>query len=149
MQFGFFLSGAKLSGNLACCNSAFFCPEQFGFFLSGAIRLFFVRCNSAFFCPVQFGFFLSGAIRLFFVRGKVQNNNNIYMYKIILLLLFIIFNGIMYQYLHVHVKEGYESLTSCLKQGYPTSFCYNVPIQACLTNCGNVDIHDLPRASRV
>jgi len=33
------------------------------------------------------------------------------------------------------VKEGYESLDTCLKQGYPKWFCFQVPIQACLTNC--------------
>lgn len=32
--------------------------------------------------------------------------------------------------------EGYESLDSCLAQGYPKSFCFQTPIQACLTNCG-------------
>ncbi len=40
----------------------------------------------------------------------------------------------MYQYL-ANKKEGYESLTSCLDQGYPKDFCFSVPIQACLTNC--------------
>ena len=32
-------------------------------------------------------------------------------------------------------KEGFESLTSCLEQGYPANFCKRVPLQACLTNC--------------
>ena len=32
------------------------------------------------------------------------------------------------------IKEGFESLTSCLEQGYPTQFCKKVPPQACLTN---------------
>lgn len=35
----------------------------------------------------------------------------------------------------VIMQEGYESLDTCLKQGYPKSFCFQVPIQACLTNC--------------
>ena len=52
----------------------------------------------------------------------------------ILIILFIIFNGFMYQYLY-NKKEGYESLTSCLDQGYPKDFCSEVPIQSCLTNC--------------
>jgi hypothetical protein len=34
------------------------------------------------------------------------------------------------------VKEGFESLDSCLWQGYPTQFCKRAPLQACLTNCG-------------
>jgi len=34
-----------------------------------------------------------------------------------------------------HKKEGFESLTNCLKQGYPPEFCKRVPIQACLQNC--------------
>lgn len=62
-------------------------------------------------------------------------SNNI---LLILLALFIIFNGVVYQKLYTE-KEGYESLTSCLEQGYPTSFCYEVPVQACLTNCGIED----------
>jgi len=33
------------------------------------------------------------------------------------------------------IKEGFESLTSCLEQGYPTRFCKRVPLQACITNC--------------
>ena len=33
------------------------------------------------------------------------------------------------------IKEGYESLDTCIAQGYPKWFCMNVPIQACLTNC--------------
>lgn len=56
----------------------------------------------------------------------------------ILIILFIFFNGFMYQYLDKKnniKKEGYESLTSCLDQGYSRDFCYEVPIQACLTNC--------------
>ena len=32
-------------------------------------------------------------------------------------------------------KEGFESLTNCLSQGYPTEFCNRVPLQACLYNC--------------
>jgi hypothetical protein len=56
------------------------------------------------------------------------------MILICMLILFIIFNGIMYQRLNTK-KEGYESLTSCLEQGYPKYFCDSVPLQACLTNC--------------
>ena len=59
---------------------------------------------------------------------------------LVLLAIFIIFNGIVYQKLYTK-KEGYESLTSCLDQGYPTEFCNEVPIQACLTNCGEEDIN--------
>ena len=34
------------------------------------------------------------------------------------------------------VKEGYESLTTCVEQGYPKEFCLNVPVQANLdTRC--------------
>ena len=32
-------------------------------------------------------------------------------------------------------KEGFESLTNCLSQGYPSDFCRRVPLQACLYNC--------------
>ena len=60
--------------------------------------------------------------------------------KILLVLLsvFIIFNGVVYQKLYTD-KEGYESLTACLEQGYPTAFCNEVPIQSCLTNCNDED----------
>ena len=34
------------------------------------------------------------------------------------------------------IKEGFESLESCLWQGYPTQFCKRAPLQACVTNCG-------------
>ena len=30
------------------------------------------------------------------------------------------------------IKEGYESLTTCMSQGYPREFCFNVPVQAIL-----------------
>ena len=30
---------------------------------------------------------------------------------------------------------GYESLDNCLDQGYPTSFCKRVPLEACVSNC--------------
>ena len=35
------------------------------------------------------------------------------------------------------LKEGYESYELCRKQGYAHDFCFQVPIQACLTNCGD------------
>lgn len=30
------------------------------------------------------------------------------------------------------IQEGFESLESCLDQGYPTRFCKRVPIQSCI-----------------
>ncbi len=33
----------------------------------------------------------------------------------------------------VDIEEGFESLESCLWQGYPTQFCKRVPIQACIS----------------
>jgi len=33
----------------------------------------------------------------------------------------------------VDIEEGFESLNSCLDQGYPTDFCKRVPIQSCIT----------------
>ena len=52
---------------------------------------------------------------------------------VLVLLLFIVYNIV---YNMSNVKEGYESLDSCLKQGYPKWFCFEVPIQSCLTeNC--------------
>jgi hypothetical protein len=55
--------------------------------------------------------------------------------KIFFLCLVIIVNGLIYQLLVYKNKEGYESLSSCLAQGYPKAFCFNVPIQACLKDC--------------
>jgi hypothetical protein len=31
--------------------------------------------------------------------------------------------------------EGFESLDSCLDQGYPDNFCNRIPLQACIKNC--------------
>ncbi len=33
------------------------------------------------------------------------------------------------------IKEGFESLTNCLDQGYPDDFCLRAPFEACVTNC--------------
>jgi hypothetical protein len=33
----------------------------------------------------------------------------------------------------VTIEEGFESLESCLSQGYPTQFCKKVPIQSYIT----------------
>jgi hypothetical protein len=33
----------------------------------------------------------------------------------------------------VVIEEGFESLESCLTQGYPTRFCKRVPIQSYIT----------------
>ena len=59
------------------------------------------------------------------------------MIRNILLILLIIVSlmYIFYQNKNIYIKEGYESLDACLKQGYPKGFCFQVPIQACLTNC--------------
>jgi hypothetical protein len=51
------------------------------------------------------------------------------MFKLTLLLIVII-NSIIYSI--INNKEGYESLTTCIEQGYPKSFCLNVPIQSSL-----------------
>ena len=69
---------------------------------------------------------------------------------LIILAIFIIFNGVVYQKLYTK-KEGYESLASCLEQGYPTSFCYEVPVQSCLTNCGeeNSDVYNFNNNKKV
>jgi len=55
---------------------------------------------------------------------------NIMLFVILFFILYILSKIFSYK-----KKEGYESLESCLKQGYPKSFCFQVPIQACLTNC--------------
>lgn len=33
----------------------------------------------------------------------------------------------------IDIEEGFESLESCLSQGYPRRFCKKVPIQSCIT----------------
>ena len=55
---------------------------------------------------------------------------NIMLFVILFFILYILSKIFSYK-----KKEGYESLESCLEQGYPKSFCFQVPIQACLTNC--------------
>lgn len=41
----------------------------------------------------------------------------------------------------IAVKEGYQSLTNCLDQGYPRDFCMQTPIQSVIDDgyceCGN------------
>ena len=32
-------------------------------------------------------------------------------------------------------KEGYESYSNCIKQGYSNKFCLHVPVEACINNC--------------
>ena len=32
-------------------------------------------------------------------------------------------------------KEGYETYSNCIKQGYPNNFCLHVPVEACINNC--------------
>jgi hypothetical protein len=56
-----------------------------------------------------------------------------------LIFVFIILSILSYNMyvLHQPLKEGYESYELCKKQGYPHDFCFQVPIQACLTNCGD------------
>jgi hypothetical protein len=54
-------------------------------------------------------------------------------------LLFLAISLLIFYYLYnirPTLTEGYESYESCLKQGYSRDFCFQVPIQACLTNCG-------------
>ncbi len=54
------------------------------------------------------------------------------MKKIFLYLLMIIIILFVSSQKPVPVKEGYESLTTCMTQGYPREFCLNVPVQASL-----------------
>jgi hypothetical protein len=56
------------------------------------------------------------------------------LFIVLLFIVYIIAYNIVYNM--SNVKEGYESLDSCLKQGYPKWFCFEVPVQSCLTeNC--------------
>lgn len=32
-------------------------------------------------------------------------------------------------------KEGFESYTNCIKQGYSQKFCLHVPVESCINNC--------------
>ena len=57
-------------------------------------------------------------------------------YHYILLFLLFFFIRIYWRYFRkrtVKIEEGFESLESCLNQGYPTRFCKKVPIQSCIT----------------
>jgi len=55
---------------------------------------------------------------------------------LILLTFLVIFNSVLYElFKNSNIIEGYESLESCIEQGYPRQFCMNVPIQSCIHNC--------------
>tara|TARA_B100001142_G_C14046194_1_gene544021 strand:+ start:167 stop:415 length:249 start_codon:yes stop_codon:yes gene_type:complete len=38
-------------------------------------------------------------------------------------------------YVRTYNKEGYETYTKCIKQGYSNKFCLHVPVEACINNC--------------
>jgi len=54
---------------------------------------------------------------------------NLYQHILFFVILTIVF---AYSY---NKKEGFESLTFCLNQGYPPEFCKRVPVQSCIHNC--------------
>ena len=61
-----------------------------------------------------------------------------YQFILIFILLTIVANTYYIYYVYpaqYNKKEGFESLTNCLNQGYPSEFCKRVPIQACLQDC--------------
>lgn len=41
----------------------------------------------------------------------------------------------MYLIYNKQKKEGFESYTTCIKQGYSKKFCLQVPVEACVNNC--------------
>jgi len=53
----------------------------------------------------------------------------------LLILVVIICARIYYLFFRTKKKEGFESLTNCLNQGYPDAFCHRLPLEACITNC--------------
>tara|TARA_B100000686_G_C16528203_1_gene830897 strand:+ start:196 stop:444 length:249 start_codon:yes stop_codon:yes gene_type:complete len=38
-------------------------------------------------------------------------------------------------YVRRYNKEGYESYSNCIKQGYSNKFCLHIPVEACINNC--------------
>jgi hypothetical protein len=58
-----------------------------------------------------------------------------YQYILIFLLISVIARAYYLFFRKKPIKESFESLSSCLEQGYPTRFCKRVPIQSCITNC--------------
>jgi hypothetical protein len=64
-------------------------------------------------------------------------NKKIYIYMVMFIFFFIMFVFFInfLSKLSFSNKEGFESYTSCLNQGYPNWFCIDVPVQACLVNC--------------
>tara|TARA_X000000368_G_scaffold94295_1_gene72166 strand:+ start:2085 stop:2363 length:279 start_codon:yes stop_codon:yes gene_type:complete len=67
---------------------------------------------------------------------------NINMYKIIILIILLL-TTCLFIYPLFKSREGLESHTDCLKQGYPNEFCLNVPQQA-MTNGDLYDIYQEP-----
>ena len=64
------------------------------------------------------------------------------MYKIIILIILLL-TTCLFIYPLFKSREGLESHTDCLKQGYPHEFCLNVPQQA-MTNGDLYDIYQEP-----
>ena len=64
------------------------------------------------------------------------------MYKIIILIILLLATCLFIYPLFI-AREGLESHTECLKQGYPHDFCLNVPQQA-ITNDELYDIYQEP-----
>jgi hypothetical protein len=58
-----------------------------------------------------------------------------YHYILIFILIAVIARGyyLFFRKSPLTIEEGFESLESCLTQGYPTQFCKRVPIQSYIT----------------
>ena len=59
-------------------------------------------------------------------------------YQAPIILLIALWNLISKSYVTIkrsYNKEGYESYSKCIKQGYPNKFCLRVPVEACIDNC--------------
>lgn len=54
--------------------------------------------------------------------------------KIIFLIFLFLFIMIIYSLCNNTIKEGFESYTNCIEQGYPMDFCIKTPIESQVDN---------------
>ena len=67
---------------------------------------------------------------------KKTFNDTKYVAPIILLIaLWYLISRLYLIYVRRYNKEGYESYSNCIKQGYSNKFCLHVPVEACINNC--------------
>jgi hypothetical protein len=61
------------------------------------------------------------------MKFNIKFKNILFVHTILLLIVFL---SSLYKQLFHKKREGYQSYTDCIEQGYPNDFCLQVPPQA-------------------